>query len=138
MLDIIRETHEAVLDLDPWGGSNWIIGLRGDVGSARNLSFWANATLALDEIVTGSGTGVDFPRRENEPREFIVTGNRRGMKAQLMLRFWAQFLNGCPFECTGVISPNWKTITGRFKIGCFTQCGCGGGGGDFEATRLDD
>lgn len=137
-MDISEFEEETFLDLDPWAGSSWIINFLGDDGSARNLRFWANATLVLDEAITGSGTGVDFPRDANEAREFTVTGNRRGTKAELMLWFQARFFNGFPFECTGDIAPGWKTIVGRFRIGCFSQCGCGGGGGFFEASRLDD
>ena len=108
----------------------------GDWGSARRLIFTFEAALRIAApVIAGVGRGHDFPYQAVEPNSFEIVGRTIYNNVEIDLWFCASFLRNTPFVCDGMINNKQDKITGNWSLACFSDCGCGGGGGEFSIRR---
>jgi hypothetical protein len=131
---IIFEKMTAKFDDDLWRGL-----LKGRTGSAHSFNLNIECRICFSKSLI-EGTGRSRGPAKNFIRtEFLLSGSMQGELVELDLYFDIDFLNKNPFRLDGVVERNSGTvdkISGKFAISCFTDCGCGGGAGEFVLHRI--
>lgn len=109
----------------------------GNHGHSHRFSFKIEACLRLGlGVISGTGVGLDFPRQIEEPRTLEIVGSTSFNQAEFDLWFDASFVRRSAFTCTGLLSHDEERVEGTWFLGCFSNCGCKGGGGNFLLERV--
>lgn len=129
---------QAVPRIEPAPDYHWEGPFEVNAGGDAEDNFRIKAMIGFHgELIEGSG--VMFLEGEPDSGEIALTGTR--LDANVSFEIWISDAEArTPFVCTGALSADEQRMEGAWTFSCFDpeNCGCDGGAGRFELTRVRD